>query len=165
MYPKSKGPPFNYFQRLSGHLPNYPSRCRNGLQKWAVPDLDQCFLELAIWSTERARSKLRKHTQKWAPKGSGATSGPMCLGIQHLEYWAGTFQATQADPEMDSKRERCQIWTNVTWNWPSGVSSGHFPSYLTNSKRILAEHEIFEKNQRGNPLIPGTYVIEIIEIQ
>ena len=88
----------------------------------------------------------------------------MCLGIDHLEYWAGTSQATQADPEMESSSDRCPILTNVSWNWPSGVLSGPFPSYSCNSKRVLAEREIFENNQRGDPLNLTTYFIEIIEI-
>ena len=69
--------------------------------------------------------------------------------------WAGTLQATQADLEMDSESERCQIWTNLTWNWSSGVLSGHSPIYLPNSKRIIAEHAVFQNNQRGDPLILG----------
>ena len=80
-------------------------------------------------------------------KGSGVRSGPMWVGIDHLECWAVTFQATQADPEMDSKSERCQIWTNVTWNWPSGVLSGHFPSHQTNSRNGLQKGAVPDLDQ------------------
>ena len=48
---------------LRGHLPSYPSKSRNGLRKGAVPDLDQCDLELTIWSIERALSNLPNQFQ------------------------------------------------------------------------------------------------------
>ena len=52
------------FGILNEHVPSYPSRSRNDVQKRAVPDLHQCVLELNIWSTERARSKVPKQIQK-----------------------------------------------------------------------------------------------------
>ena len=65
---------------------SHPGRSRNEVQKGTVPDLDQCALELTIWSTERALPKLPRQIQKWKPKGTGAQSSPMCLGIGNLEY-------------------------------------------------------------------------------
>ena len=55
---------WNYpFGILSEHIPSYPSKSRNRLQTGAVPDLDQCDLELTIWNIERALSNLPNQFQ------------------------------------------------------------------------------------------------------
>ena len=42
----------------------------------------------------------------------------MCLGIENLEYWAGTSQATQPDPGFEIKGERWQTWNKFQFLQP-----------------------------------------------